>query len=182
MKKAAIVFLIIGMVASTIYGLINIFNFDRTAAQLRESLNYDITSLKGLYIAVIVVSVVIALAIGAISLYIINKRETPTAVMTMGILSLIFVNLIAGILMIVYANALRKATALANPNVVEVNVNPVDEKPEEPQKPLAAGDSVTLSDGRKGKINSIDGESANVHLLEDDIDVVVNLSSLTLSK
>ncbi len=182
MKKAAIVFLIIGMVASTIYGLINIFDFDRTAAQLRESLNYDITSLKGLYIAVIAISVVIALTIGVISLYILSKKETPASVLTMGILSLIFVNLIAGILMIVYANALRKAVAPANPDVVEVNVAPVNEKTPEEKKPLAVGDLVSLSDGRKGKINSIDGESANVHLLEDDIDVVVNLSSLALSK
>ncbi len=182
MKKAAIVFLIIGMVASAIYGLINIFDFDATAKQFLEVLNYDITPLKGVYIAIIAISVVIALAIGSVSLYILNKKESPSAVLTTGILSLIFVNLIAGILMIVYASALRKAAAPVNPNVVEVDVSPVSEEDKEAQKPLAVGDLVTLSDGRKGKINSLDGESANVHLLDDDIDVVVNVSSLTLSK
>lgn len=182
MKKAAIVFLIIGMVASAIYGLINIFNFDATAKQFLEVLNYDITPLKGAYIAIIAISVVIALVIGSFSLYFLNKKESPSAVLVTGILSLIFVNLIAGILMIVYANALKKEAAPVDPNVVEVNVSPVSEENKEPQKPLAAGELVTLSDGRKGKVNSLDGESANVHLLDDDIDVVVNVSSLTLSK
>ncbi len=174
MKIAAIVLLVIGMIANVIMGITNVLGneYATIVATFKEyGMEFPISKqvYDGIYIAIAVLAVVV----GLISLFfLLRKKESKTVILTMGIISIFFVNLIAGILMIVYS--------VRNPSMGQIypsNPHVVYEEKEEPTKPnlsdydaprtyLAVGDVVLTKDEKRGVIVSINEKTATVNLMD----------------
>ncbi len=185
MKIAAIVLLVIGMIVNVVVGLTSVLgNEYGIVAETFRNYGYEFPISKEVYDGLYITVAVLAVVVGLVSIFfLLKKKESKTGILTMGIISIFFVNLIAGILMIVYsvrASSMERIHS-ADPNVV------YEEKPE-PTKPnlsdydaprtyLAVGDVVMTKDEKRGVIVSINEKTATINLM-DGRNVVSDIDSL----
>lgn len=103
MKTASKVFLILGMVVYPIYALSLFFAKDAIIEILSQTISYDEEALKGtLTICAIIMLIysIAAIVVGVLSIRKLNSATSKNELVLYGVLSLLFVNVIAGVLIL----------------------------------------------------------------------------------
>lgn len=185
MKKLSYVFVIILMVINFANGLTNVFQYD-AMVQIFAQAGMEFPISKAFYIAFCVVMMIIPIVFGAIDIVFLSKKDSNASlILGMGIASIFFVGLLAGIFMIVYANQLKAAKNQSAQNVSfsqspngTMTSSPRPSDYDAPRDFFKVGDEVLVPDGRKGKITSIQDSLANIHFEDGDNDLLVGTDAL----
>lgn len=186
MKKLSYIFVIISMVINFANGLTNVFQYEAMVNIFAQA-GMDFPISKTFYVAFCIVAMIIPIVFGAIDIVFLSKKDANASlILGMGIASIFFVGLLAGIFMIVYANQLKTAKSQPAPNA-SFTQNPIDTgipsspRPSDYDAPrdfFKVGDEVLVPDGRKGKITSIQDSLANIHFEDGGNDLLVGTDAL----
>lgn len=103
MKTASKVFLILGMVVYPIYALSLFFAKDAIIEILSQTISYDEEALKGILTICAIIMLIYSIAaivVGVLSIRKLNSATSKNELVLYGVLSLLFVNVIAGVLIL----------------------------------------------------------------------------------
>lgn len=103
MKTASKVFLILGMVVYPIYALLLFFAKDVIIEILSQTNSYNEEALKGtltIWAIIMLIYSIAAIVVGVLSIRKLNSATSKNELVLYGVLSLLFVNVIAGVLIL----------------------------------------------------------------------------------